>query len=152
MVRVEVMMMDCFCGMVDRRKALSRDYCQRFSLSPNAWQAMRGIWTCAKTEFKLCWMKLCSSNKHYNTAQRCQVDLQSTSQHAETDFEEVTWSFRVGAFKNKNIDYWGKEVCAMFGLPIQNKSIAINVSLPFFVIRAVYLTKLSFLNIETFKY
>ena len=26
------------------------------------------IWTCAEPEFRLCWMELCSSGNHYNTA------------------------------------------------------------------------------------
>ena len=36
-------------------------------------------------------------------------------------------SFRVCASKNKNIDHGGKETFALFGLPIQNKNIAIIV-------------------------
>ena len=28
---------------------------------------------------------------------------------------------------NKNMEHWGKETCAMLGLPIQNKNRAINV-------------------------
>ena len=33
---------------------------------------------------------------------------------------------------NKNIDHWGEETCAIFGLPIHDKSGAANVLLPFF--------------------
>ena len=43
-----MMMMNCFCGMVDKRKAFtlisSLDY------------------------FRFCWMKLCSSDNHYTQA------------------------------------------------------------------------------------
>ena len=46
-------------------------------------------------------------------------------------------SFRAGTFKN-NIDHRGQETCAMLGLPIYNKSSAVNV----------LLTKLSFFNIR----
>ena len=52
-LRNQLMMMNCFCGMVDRRKAInvisSRDHCQN-------------------SEFRLNWMKLCSSDNHYTVA------------------------------------------------------------------------------------
>ena len=45
-----MMMMNCFCGMVDRRKAFSlissRDHCQRSSPSGR-------VWACAEPEFRL---------------------------------------------------------------------------------------------------
>ena len=43
----------------------------------------------------------------------------------------IILSFQVGISKNKNNDHRGKETCVMFGLSIQNKSIAINTSLTF---------------------
>ena len=50
----------------------------------------------------------------------------------------------VGSAHVKNIDHRGKETCAMFDLPIQNKNSAINVLLLFlfdlFVIITVCLT------------
>ena len=59
-VMMMMIMMNCFCGMVDRRKAFSlissRDNCQS------------RVWTCAEPEFRLSWMKLCSSDNHYTTA------------------------------------------------------------------------------------
>ena len=42
----------------------------------------------------------------------------------------IILSFRVGTYKNKNIDHQGKETC-MFGLPILNESSAIYALLPF---------------------
>ena len=41
----------------------------------------------------------------------------------------IILSFRVSTSKIKNINHRGKETCAMFGLPIQNKNSAINASL-----------------------
>ena len=57
------MMMNCFCGMVDRRKAFSlissRDHCQRSSPSRiSLWHAGSRVWTCAEPEFRLCRMKM----------------------------------------------------------------------------------------------
>ena len=53
---------ELFCGMVDQRKAFSlissRDHCQRSSPS----RISQGF------EFRLSWMKLCSSDNHYTTA------------------------------------------------------------------------------------
>ena len=34
----------------------------------NLWQAGNRIWSCAELEFRLCWMKLCSSHNHYTMA------------------------------------------------------------------------------------
>ena len=63
-----MMMMNCFCGMADRRKAFSlissRDHCQRSSPSRISDTPSR-LWTCAEPEFRLSWMKLCSSDNHY---------------------------------------------------------------------------------------
>ena len=61
MMMMMIMMMSSFCGMVDRRKAFSlissRGHCQRGSR----------IWTCAEPEFRLSWIKLCTSDNYYTT-------------------------------------------------------------------------------------
>ena len=66
-------MMNCFCGMVDQWKAFSlissRDHCQRSSPSRISDTPSR-VWACAEPEFRLSWMKLCSSDNHYTTAPR----------------------------------------------------------------------------------
>ena len=66
------MMKDCFCGMVDRRKAFT-PYFQPGPLSEiltiaNLRQAASRVWSCAESEFRLCWMKFCNSDNHYATA------------------------------------------------------------------------------------
>ena len=70
-VMMMMMMMNCFCGMVDRRKAFSlissRDNCQKSSPSRISNTPSR-VWTCAEPEFRLSWMKLCSSDNHYTMA------------------------------------------------------------------------------------
>ena len=43
----------------------SRDHCQRSSPSRISWHTTSRIWTCAEPEFRLSWMKLCSSDNHY---------------------------------------------------------------------------------------
>ena len=60
-----MMMMNCCCGMVDRRKVFSlissRDHCQRSSPS----RISNTPWAGFEPEFRLSWMKLCSSDNHY---------------------------------------------------------------------------------------
>ena len=71
MMIMMIMMMNCFRGMIDRRKVFSlysvgtnvRDSQHRKSLT-----RQKKIWTCAEPEFRLCWRKLCSSDNHYTTA------------------------------------------------------------------------------------
>ena len=69
-----MMMMSCFCGLVDQRKAFSlissRDHCQRSSPLRISDMPSR-VWTCAEPEFRLSWMKLCSSDNHYTTPFVC---------------------------------------------------------------------------------
>ena len=68
---MKMMKMNCFCGMVDRRKALPY-----FQLEPlpviltiaRLQLATIWIWTCAEPELRLLWMKFCSSGNHYPTA------------------------------------------------------------------------------------
>ena len=63
-----LMMMNCFRGMVDWRKA--EPYFQSGPLSEiltiaNPRHAASRIWTCTEPVFRLWWMKLCSSDNHY---------------------------------------------------------------------------------------
>ena len=64
---MKMMMMNYLCGMANREKAFSliscRDCCQRSSPSR----------ICAEREFRLCWMKLCSSDNHYTTVPQSTV-------------------------------------------------------------------------------
>ena len=67
-----MMMMNCFCGMVDQRNAFT-SYFQPGPLSEilivaNLQHAASRIWTYAEFQFRLCWAKLCSSDNHYSTA------------------------------------------------------------------------------------
>ena len=63
---------DGFYGMVDRRKAF-KPYFQPGPSSEmltiaNLRHAASRVWVCAEPEFRLSWMKLCSSDNHYTTA------------------------------------------------------------------------------------
>ena len=61
-----MMMMDCFCRMIDQWKVFT----SYFQLRPlteiltiaNLWHTVSRVWTCAESEFRFCWMKLCSSD------------------------------------------------------------------------------------------
>ena len=68
LIMMIMMLMNCFCGMVDRRKAFSlissREHCQRSS--PSQISDTRGAGF--EPEFRLSWMKMCSSDNHYTTA------------------------------------------------------------------------------------
>ena len=67
LLHVIMMMMSCFCGMVDRRKAFSlissRYHWQGVSPSQISNTPQR-IWIRAELQFSLFWMKLCSSDNH----------------------------------------------------------------------------------------
>ena len=64
------MMMNCFCGMVGRRKTFrfisSRDMSEILTIT-NLRHATSRVRICAESEFRLSWMKLCSSDNYYTT-------------------------------------------------------------------------------------
>ena len=64
-----LIMMNCFCAMVYRRKAFSLisswDHCQRFSPSQISDMQRAGFETRSEPEITLRWLKLCSSDNHY---------------------------------------------------------------------------------------
>ena len=68
-------MMNCFCGMVDRRKAFSLisylDHCQRSSPSWISEKPRAGA--CAEPEYRLWWVKSSSSDNHYTNASCLQL-------------------------------------------------------------------------------
>ena len=41
----------------------SQDHCLEILIIANSWYAASRVWTCAKPEFRLYWMKLCSNKK-----------------------------------------------------------------------------------------
>ena len=77
MMVMMMMLMNCFCGMVNWRKVFSlissRDHCQRSS--PSRISDTPQAQTCAESEFRLSWMKLCSRAGHYTTASQTNVDI-----------------------------------------------------------------------------
>ena len=58
-----MMMMNRFCGMVDRRR-LALFPAGTIVRDPHHLESPSRVWTCAEPEFKLSWMKLCSSDNH----------------------------------------------------------------------------------------
>ena len=65
------MKMNCLCGMVYGPKAF-KPYFQPGPLLEiltiaNLRHAASRVWACAEPEFRLGWMKLCSSDNHYTT-------------------------------------------------------------------------------------
>ena len=58
-----MMIMNCFCGMVDQQEA----FCQRSSPSPILSKIIPAsiIWMFAELELRLRWIKLSSSDNHY---------------------------------------------------------------------------------------
>ena len=65
-----MVMMNCFCGMVDRRKTYSlissRDHCQKFSRSRIS-RSRSGL-NLPEPKFRFSWTKPCSSDNHYTMA------------------------------------------------------------------------------------
>ena len=73
MMSMMMMMVNCFSGMVDRRKAFnlisSRDHCQRSSPLRISDTPRTGFEPAQNLSSGLClWMKMCSSDNHYKTA------------------------------------------------------------------------------------
>ena len=71
--------MNCFCGMFDRQKAFT-SYFQPGLLSEiltvaNLRLPASRVWTCAESEFRLFWTKLCSSDNHYTTEPTWRLSL-----------------------------------------------------------------------------
>ena len=70
-----MMMMNCFCGIVDRRKAFSLisswDHCQRSSSSQIS-DTPRAGFEYAEPESRLFWLKLCNNDNHYTTVSTIQ--------------------------------------------------------------------------------
>ena len=67
-----MMIINCFCKVVDRKKAFT-PYFQPGPLSEiltivNLRHVTSRVWTCAESEFRLCWRKLCSSDNQYTAA------------------------------------------------------------------------------------
>ena len=61
-----MIMMNCFFGMVDRRKTFNLIYSRDQILTIASLRyAVSRVWACAKHEFKHSWMKLRSSDNHY---------------------------------------------------------------------------------------
>ena len=61
-----MIMMNCFFGMVDRRKTFNLIYSWDQILTiAILWHAVSRVWAYAKHEFKHSWMKLRSSDNHY---------------------------------------------------------------------------------------
>ena len=69
---MKIMMMTCFCGMVDRRKVLPYFQPRPVSKIPtiaNLWHPVSRVWTCAEPGLRPWWMRLCSSDNQYTTVQ-----------------------------------------------------------------------------------
>ena len=68
-----LLMMNCFCGIVDRRKALtlisSRDNYQSFSPSQTS-DTLRAGFELPQNQFRLYWRKLCNSDSYCITCEK----------------------------------------------------------------------------------
>ena len=66
-----MIMMNCFCGIVDWQKVFSlissQDHCQRYSPSLFSYTLRAGFEPAQNLEFRLCLIKLCSSDNHYTS-------------------------------------------------------------------------------------
>ena len=70
----------------------------------NLWHAASRVWTCAEPEFRLSWMKLCSSDNHYTTAPlNYKVSLVSTIIFCSFTISSEMPKFHQGIWKIKDI-------------------------------------------------
>ena len=78
------MMLNCFCGMIDRRKEFSlissQDRRQRFSPFRISNTPRAGLEPAQNLSSTLCWMELCNIDNHYTTAPQDTHDIFSKSE------------------------------------------------------------------------
>ena len=71
---VGMIMMNCFFSMFDQGKVFrlisSWDQLSGILTIANLRHVASRIWTCRESEFRLSWLKLCSSDDRYTTVQR----------------------------------------------------------------------------------
>ena len=70
MMMMMMMMMNCFCGMLADKRCLALFSAGTIVRNPHnrgSPHATGRFWTWAESDFRLTWMKLCSSDKHYTT-------------------------------------------------------------------------------------
>ena len=126
-----MMMMNCFCGMVDRQKAFSLisswDHCQRSSPLQIS-DAVSRVWTYAEPEFRLSWMKLCICDNHYTTAPGIIVRKTKNNKEIHSStwpwkelwlFMKFKWNFRLldNFFLYKNLTFPLFYNSLLFGIP-----------------------------------
>ena len=61
----------------------------------NLWHTASRIWTCSEPEFRLCWMKLCSSDNHYTMAPRLKIWLSEVVIFYLLWYNVIRWSSHV---------------------------------------------------------
>ena len=73
-----MMMLNCFVLWLTDETRLSlfpAGAIVRIVTITNLWHAASRIWTCSEPEFRLCWMKLCSSDNHYTAGKTLLEEL-----------------------------------------------------------------------------
>ena len=98
-------MMNCFCGIVDQRKAFT-PYFHPGPLSEiltitNLRHAASRIWTCAESEFRLCWTKFCSSYNHYTKVRH--IILKYQEYERDLNMSGIKYSVDIKDIGNLNI-------------------------------------------------
>ena len=104
------MMMNCFFGMVDRRKAFSlifsRDHCQRSSttrISDSPWAGFELAQNLSWMKFRLSWMKLCSKNKGSYRKWRFSSNIKLSLRSNALIFDKVGNVFLVSMIVTSNL-------------------------------------------------
>ena len=59
----------------------------------NLWHAASRIWTCTELEFRLNWMKLCSSDNHHTTASTNHANIWDGA-----SVQNIQWSLAIDCF------------------------------------------------------
>ena len=114
----------------------------------NPWYTVSKVWTCVKPEFRLCWMKLCSSDNLYTTANNhystntailanCYILYWSRQTFLGNDLEYYIVINSCKILKNisicVNVKFkWANQNCSPFELanqPIFNNALVISIIL-----------------------
>ena len=123
---------NCFCRMVDQQKVFM-PYSQPESLPEiltitNLWHAMSRVWTCTESEFRLCWMKLWSSDNRRLRLQKCKQHGESRGKEQyKLSSERQSFGTNVNGKGNWNQIFGGK----LLGTSQETEEVEIVVFFPF---------------------
>ena len=128
-----MMIMNCFCDMVNQQKALSLISSRpgplpEILIITNLRHAATWIWTYGEPEFRLHWMKLCRRDNHYATAPTINKYIKRTDVNKTNGIKRVPYITSLLVFFDKVFKFqsYARNQCHdLLMVPIDADKIAI---------------------------